>query len=307
MERRRSLVFCVVCVVVTLLTGCVSTSTYERLEADKNKEIATLQTDRLALQQQRAELRDQVEKLETQRAGLEEQKAQLERESVGLQTKLGLLANDKQALEQDKKGLEQEKRTLEQQRLLMVQQQLDFQQQIGGLEQQKAQLLSASRETQTQYDTVVQKLADEVQQGQLQVRRYKNMLTVDVAEQLFFDSGSANLKDSGKGVLTKVGATLSAYDDKIIRVVGHTDNVPIATSLQEKYASNWELSAARATTVVRFLQQVGIPAERMIASGRAEYAPVAANDTPEGRKKNRRIEITLIDRSLAQEINPISN
>src|SRR3990172_8107317 len=118
MERRRSLVFCVVCVVATLLAGCVSTSTYERLEADKNKEIATLQTDRLALQQQRAELRDQVEKLETQRAGLEEQKAQLERESVGLQTKLGLLANDKQALEQDKKGLEQEKRTLEQQRLL---------------------------------------------------------------------------------------------------------------------------------------------------------------------------------------------
>jgi chemotaxis protein MotB len=81
-------------------------------------------------------------------------------------------------------------------------------------------------------------------------------------------------------------------------VVGHTDNVPITGGLQKVFASNWELSAARATTVVRFLQEAGIAPERLIATGRAEYAPVAPNDTPEGRQKNRRIEITLIDRNL---------
>jgi len=300
--------FCGAALVVALaLGGCVSKSTYERLEADKNQEIATLRTERLELQRQRAELQEEISKLNVQRAGLEEQKAQLERESVGLQTRLGLLANDKQALEQEKKKIEQEKQALEAQRGSLVQQQSDLQQQISELEQQKARLLAANQETQTEYDTLVQKLTDEVQQGQLQVRRYKNMLTVDVAEQLFFDSGSATLKESGKGVLKKVGETLKTYDDKIIRIVGHTDNVPIAKSLQAKYASNWELSVARATTVVRFLQQVGVPAERLIASGRAEYAPVADNATPEGRKKNRRIEITLIDRSLAQEINQASN
>jgi len=140
-----------------------------------------------------------------------------------------------------------------------------------------------------------------VQKGQLQVKQYKNMLTVDVAEQLFFDSGQASLKESGKEILKKVGDTLKGYDDKVIRVIGHTDNVPIAKNLQKIFPSNWELSAARATTVVRYLQEVGVPAERMIASGRAEYAPVAPNDSADGRQKNRRIEITLVDRSVAQE------
>jgi chemotaxis protein MotB len=140
-----------------------------------------------------------------------------------------------------------------------------------------------------------------VKKGELQVRQYKDMLTVDVAEQLFFDSGRADLKDTGKAVLKKVGEAIKGYNDKVVRVVGHTDNVPIKT---KTFPSNWELSVARATTVVRYLQETGVPPDRMVASGRAEYQPVADNDTPEGRKKNRRIEITLIDRNLAQEIAP---
>jgi chemotaxis protein MotB len=77
--------------------------------------------------------------------------------------------------------------------------------------------------------------------------------------------------------------------------------VPISKAAQKVFASNWELSAARATTVVRFLQEAGIAPERLIATGRAEYAPVAPNESPEGRQKNRRIEITLVDPNLFQE------
>jgi chemotaxis protein MotB len=150
----------------------------------------------------------------------------------------------------------------------------------------------------------VRNLTEEVKKGELQVRQYKDMLTVDVAEQLFFDSGRANLKDTGKAVLKKVGEALKGYEDKVIRIVGHTDNVPISKVAQRVFPSNWELSVARATTVVRYLQEVGIPPERMIASGRAEYQPIAENDTPDGRKKNRRIEITLVDRNAAQEAAP---
>ena len=124
------------------------------------------------------------------------------------------------------------------------------------------------------------------------------MLTVDVAEQLFFDSGRATLKDTGKDVLKRVADAIKSYDDKAIRVVGHTDNVPISGALQKTYATNWELSVARATTVVRFLQEAGIEPERLVATGRAEYAPIAENDSPEGRQKNRRIEITLINKNL---------
>jgi chemotaxis protein MotB len=193
---------------------------------------------------------------------------------------------------------------LQKQRASLEQQQADSRRQIEALEQQKTQLQTAGQQSESQYNALVRNLTEGVKKGELQVRQYKDMLTVDVAEQLFFDSGHANLKDSGKAVLKKVGEAMKGYEDKIIRVVGHTDNVPITKSLQKTFPSNWELSVARATTVVRYLQEVGIPPERMIASGRAEYQPIASNDTAEGRKKNRRIEITLIDRNLAQEMVP---
>jgi chemotaxis protein MotB len=186
----------------------------------------------------------------------------------------------------------------------LEQQQAGLRKQVDELEQQKAQLLTASQETQAQYDSLVGSLTEEVKKGDLQVKQYKDMLTVNVAEQMFFDSGQATLKESGKAVLKKVGKALKGYDNKIIRVVGHTDNVPIAKVLQKAFPSNWELSVARATTVVRYLQDEGIPPERMIASGRAEYAPIAPNNSPESRKKNRRIEIMLIDQNLMQEAAP---
>ena len=235
-----------VLVAVFVTGGCVSQGTYDKLEADKNQEIA-------ALQNQRGGLEGQVQGLQSQKGSLERQQADLRR-------------------------------------------------QIDALEQQKAQLLTASQQNTSQYDALVRNLTEEVKKGELQVRQYKDMLTVDVAEQLFFDSGRADLKETGKAVLKKVGDALKGYEDKVIRVVGHTDNVPIKTKV---FPSNWELSVARATTVVRYLQEVGIPPERMIASGRAEYQPVAENDTPEGRKKNRRIEITLVDRNAAQEAAPV--
>jgi len=231
------------------LCGCVSQSTYDKLEADKNQEIG-------GLQKQRGTLQEQVQGLQSQRSTLEQQQAELRR-------------------------------------------------QVDALEQQKTQLLAASQQNKSQYDQLVRSLTEEVKKGELQVRQYKDMLTVDVAEQLFFDSGRANLKDTGKEVLKKVGEALKGYEDKVIRIVGHTDNVPISKAAQKVFPSNWELSVARATTVVRYLQEVGIPPERMIASGRAEYQPIAENDTPDGRKKNRRIEITLVDRNAAQEATPV--
>lgn len=175
-------------------------------------------------------------------------------------------------------------------------------QQVAASEKEKADLAESKRQSQAQYDVLVRRLSAEVQRGQLQVRRYKNMLTVDAADQIFFDSGRATLKPSGKEILNKLGDALKSYNNKIIRVVGYTDNVPVAKSIQKMYPSNWELSVARATSVVRYLQQAGVPPERMIASGRGEYAPVVPNDTPEDRQKNRRIEIMLIDQSLADEM-----
>ena len=239
-------------VLVTLLSaGCVSQGEFDKLQAEKNQEISSLQSSRSSLEQQ-------VSSLESQRSSLEKQKDSLTKEKDSLT------------------------------------------QQVSALEAQRAQLQSSEKVSEARYDKLLADLNEEVKKGQVQVRQLKGMLTVDVAEQLFFDSGRANLKDTGKEVLKKVADSLKSYDDKAIRIVGHTDNVPISGGLQKTFPSNWELSAARATTVVRFLQDAGIPPERLVATGRAEYAPVAPNDSAEGRQKNRRIEITVIDKGLLQ-------
>ncbi|HUE45241.1 MAG TPA: OmpA family protein [Aestuariivirgaceae bacterium] len=259
--------------VALVLGGCVTQGTYDKLQEEKAQESRALQRQRAALEQQLQDLQSQLSALEGQRSSLQQQKT----------------------------SLEQEKGTLEQTKAALEREQARLRAQNEALESQRSQLMSASQQSQAQYDALVADLNQELQKGELQVRRYKDMLTVDVAEQLFFDSGRAALKESGKEVLKKVAEAMKTYEDKAIRVVGHTDDVPIAKSWQKVFPSNWELSAARATTVVRFLQDSGIAPERLIATGRAEYAPVAPNDSAEGRQKNRRIEITLIDRNLLQE------
>jgi chemotaxis protein MotB len=244
--------------VAFMAAGCVTQSSFDKLQSEKNQEIEALQGRSTTLERQ-------VRDLETQRASLEAQR----------------------------KSLTQEKETLENL-------QADLTRQVAALENQRAQLQAATQQTTQRYDSILTSLNEEVKKGQLQVRQFKDMLTVDVAEQLFFDSGKATLKETGKLLLQKVADSLKGYEDKSIRIVGHTDNVPITKGLQKVFPSNWELSVARATTVVRFLQGTGIAPERLVATGRAEYAPVAPNDNAEGRQKNRRIEITLIDRGLVQ-------
>jgi chemotaxis protein MotB len=198
--------------------------------------------------------------------------------------------------------LQQQNTDLVKENAALQQQNAGVLQQVDALDQQRADLLAASQQQQQQYDALVHKLSKEVKRGQLQIRQYRDMLSVELEEQIFFDSGRAELKTGGKAVMKKVAEAVKDYANKIIRVVGHTDNVPIAPALQSTFPTNWELSVARATNVVRYLQDVGIPPGRMIAAGRSEYDPVATNDTPEGRQKNRRIEILLIDRELSNEM-----
>jgi chemotaxis protein MotB len=176
----------------------------------------------------------------------------------------------------------------------------NLQSQTSMLTAERDSLLKSKEETVTQYDNLVKQLSTEVDKGNLQIKQYKNMLTVNVAEKIFFDTGSTAIKKSGQDVLKEVGTAIAGYPDKLVRVVGHTDNVPFKG--KGKY-TNWELSAMRATTVVRFLQdQCKIDPQHLVAAGRSEYQPVAANDTPEGRQKNRRIEISLIDKSAIEPI-----
>jgi len=233
--------------------------------------------------------------------------SKFEKMEAGKNQEIDVLQQEKAALSDEKSMLEQDNAVLKEQIIALQEQKIEAQQQVETLEQQKTALVETSQQRQQQYEALVKGLSNEVAKGQLKVRQYQNMLAVDLAEQIFFDSGKAKLKKEGKEVLQKVATALKDYKDKVIRVVGHTDNVPVAKSLQGTFPTNWELSVARAVNVVRFLQESGIPPEVLIPSGRGEYNPVASNDTPEGRQKNRRIEIMLIDKSLVTELNKPTN
>ena len=149
-------------------------------------------------------------------------------------------------------------------------------------------------EVQGTYDELVGKLEEEIQRGEVKISELKGKLTVNVVDKILFDSGKADLKPAGIKVLQQIGDILKSAADKNIQVEGHTDNVPISGTLAEKYPSNWELSTARATTVLHFLQiKASIPGERLSAVGYGEYHPIATNGTKEGRAKNRRIQIVL--------------
>ncbi|MBN2034216.1 MAG: peptidoglycan -binding protein [Deltaproteobacteria bacterium] len=121
-----------------------------------------------------------------------------------------------------------------------------------------------------------------------------------VQAELLFDSGSAKLGEEGKGHLMKLATTLLLLSKTIpqdikwvLRIDGHTDRVPIHN---ERFASNWDLSTARAVSVVRFLADQGIPENRMLAAGFSKFHPLDPADTPEAYRKNRRIEIKLTSR-----------
>jgi chemotaxis protein MotB len=144
------------------------------------------------------------------------------------------------------------------------------------------------------YESMLEKMKSEISRGQITISELKGKLTVNMVDSILFDSGKAEVKKGGLEILGRVISILKEVKDKSIRIEGHTDNVQISRALAQRYPTNWELSAARAINVARFLQDEGIGPGQLSAAAYGEWKPVAENDTPEGRAKNRRIEIILV-------------
>ena len=128
--------------------------------------------------------------------------------------------------------------------------------------------------------------------AQVQTTISRRGLVVRVlTDKVLFDSGQATLKPEGLPLLGEVANLLNLATNHQIAVEGHTDSVPIASA---QYPSNWELSTARATTVVRYFISRGVTASRLSAAGYADLHPIASNATDHGRQLNRRVEIVLL-------------
>jgi chemotaxis protein MotB len=143
-------------------------------------------------------------------------------------------------------------------------------------------------------DKLQAQMKDEIARGDIRLTESGGKLRVDLVDKILFESGEAAISKRGEGVLARVGAVLAQIDDKTIQVSGHTDNLPLGEKLTPQFPTNWELSTARAVTVVRFLtEKAGVPPQRLVASGYGEWSPLASNRTSSGRARNRRIEILL--------------
>jgi chemotaxis protein MotB len=134
-------------------------------------------------------------------------------------------------------------------------------------------------------------LAKELAQKQVSIWTATDGLVISLREIGFFESGSAQLKPGAQATFAKVAAILRQHPHRL-RIEGHTDNVPIHNA---RFSSNWELSTARATEVVRLLAaDYGFPPERLSAAGYGEFHPVADNTLPDGRAANRRVDIVIL-------------
>ena len=138
-------------------------------------------------------------------------------------------------------------------------------------------------------------LKEQIAQKDIKIEEIEGRLKVTFVDKILFDSGSVTIKNKGQQALLSLADSFRNNPDQNIIVEGHTDDMKIGPALQQRFPTNWELSTARATAVVRFLQEKGsIAPERLTASGFSFYKPVAANDTEEGRRQNRRIEIIMV-------------
>lgn len=136
--------------------------------------------------------------------------------------------------------------------------------------------------------------ARERRRGTIEVRRAGDRVVISIASAILFKSGSAKIRSESKALLVKFSSLLRRYANREVQVQGHTDNVQISDRLAERWETNWELSAARATRVLRYFVEVGnLDPRRVSGAGMGEFRPIASNDTREGRRTNRRIEIVI--------------
>lgn len=143
------------------------------------------------------------------------------------------------------------------------------------------------------YQMLSNQLQTELNTDQVQIQQLQDRLKVTLVNELLFPEGGWQLSKQGEQTLTKIVPTLSTIQSGNIVVQGYTDNLPIGPGLLERFPSNWDLAATRATDVVRYLAKQGVTANLLSAQSFGETRPVASNDTPEGRAKNRRVEIVI--------------
>jgi chemotaxis protein MotB len=164
---------------------------------------------------------------------------------------------------------------------------------LAELDEERSEI----KEQLAEFEQLTRQFQRMIDSGRLEVTFRRGRMIVELPAQVLFPSGSADLTDEGNKSLGEVARILRSLRSRRFIVAGHTDNVPVGKN--ERFASNWELSSARAVKVTGELIRGGLRPEQLVAAGYSEYDPVARNTSEKGRQKNRRIEIILEPRLVA--------
>ena len=271
---------------------------YKRLSSEQEKKIAKLKA---GVEAMRATLQKRDQNLAQQ----QERAAELSKAHQGLRKRNETLLLDMNDAKKHTQELLTGKNQLsgqlelisaEAEELARAKSQLSGQLELISAEAEGLAKAKKDREEALQnQQKLIESLKKEIDSGQVKIARLAGLTTVRLEDKILFGSSKATIKESGLGVLRKIGEALQQIKDKHIQVQGHTDSRPLRWELQGKYPTNWELSAARAATIVRYLiDEVGIDPARLSAAGYAFHQPLASNDTLEGQQKNRRVEFALL-------------
>ena len=247
------------------------------------KELSLAVSEQLRLQKLLSDARSRAEKTE-------ELEAKLNLIDTDVAAKSSALENSKEKVQ----SLEGELEMLNRRRDELVQQ-------LQTKESLVDDLNAKHKAAEEQLNTLRSQMASVTKSAELEIQNLKDSVTlIRMDSDIVFRPGSTRIRQSGQLVLDKVIAYALSVSDRVISLEGHTDSIPISADKQDRFPSNWELSAARAGSAVRYLQANGIAAGRMRIAGYGEHRPVADNSTEQGRSANRRLEIVLSPAKLIE-------
>jgi len=263
-----------------LVTGCVSTETHKKSLTELEETRRGAAQTAAAFESFKKQAAAEADSVQKQFADANTQIAVLMRRAGELEAETARANDLAKRLDERLKAEAAEKARLEQERA--------------------AKEAEIQRLTRT-HEELTKSLQAEIAKGNIKIKQVRDRLTINMVDRVLFDSGQSQVKPAGLQVLKQVSDILKNVTDKQIRIEGHTDNVPIGARLRERFPTNWELSTARATSVVRYLiEEGGVDRANLLAVGYADTRPLAGNDTEEGRTANRRIEIALYPKDLSE-------
>ncbi len=300
--------------IASLQAGQTGRTVSEEERAQMAKDLAARDAELEKLREQMADQKNELDQLRMQMAALEEEKARLaaalaERESAlaSLQSQQGMMSQlegDKTQLAQDIASRDEEiarlqaaLRAQEEANGNLTQSVADRDVQLAALQAKHdalAEKLNINIAQMTQvHEDLFQLLKPQIEKGNIKIQQAGDQLTINMADRLLFDSGKAELKQEGAIVLKKVGEILKQASNKRVKVLGHTDNVPIRGRLKKRFPTNLALSEERATNAAHYLLEGGVDSSRMTTEGMGDTKPIASNKLAEGRQKNRRVDILV--------------